>query len=222
MIDDLITRGAPEPYRMFTSRAEYRLLLRADNADQRLTDRGIEIGCVGPDRQTAWGEKKTALATARELIETAKARPNDLRDAGLPAPRDGAVRSAADMLALDDIGFDRIISLWPELAAVPPPLRPQIEADCRYAGYIDRQQADIDALRRDEAITIPAELDYSLVGGLSAEARDVMRRLRPETIGQANRLPGLTPAAVVAVLRHLKRQQTVEQDGVGQAGVVQG
>ena len=108
------------------------------------------------------------------------------------------------------------------MAAVPPPLRPQIEADCRYAGYIDRQQADIDALRRDEAITIPAELDYSLVGGLSAEARDVMRRLRPETIGQANRLPGLTPPAVVAVLRHLKRQQTVDQDGVGQAGVVQG
>ena len=216
MIDDLITRGAPEPYRMFTSRAEYRLLLRADNADQRLTERGIEIGCVGPARQTAWREKTTALATARELIKTAKARPNVLRDAGLPAPRDGAVRSAADMLALDDIGFDRIISLWPELAAVPAALRPQIEADCRYAGYIERQQADIDALRRDEAITIPAELDYSLVGGLSAEARDVMRRLRPETIGQANRLPGLTPAAVVAVLRHLKRRQTVEQAGVEQ------
>ena len=216
MIDDLITRGAPEPYRMFTSRAEYRLLLRADNADQRLTERGIEIGCVGPARQTAWREKTTALATARELIKTAKARPNVLRDAGLPAPRDGAVRSAADMLALDDISFDRIISLWPELAAVPAVLRPQIEADCRYAGYIERQQADIDALRRDEAITIPAELDYSLVGGLSAEARDVMRRLRPETIGQANRLPGLTPAAVVAVLRHLKRRQTVEQAGVEQ------
>ena len=216
MIDDLITRGAPEPYRMFTSRAEYRLLLRADNADQRLTERGIEIGCVGPARQTAWREKTTALATARELIKTAKARPNVLRDAGLPAPRDGAVRSAADMLALDDISFDRIISLWPELAAVPAALRPQIEADCRYAGYIERQQADIDALRRDEAITIPAELDYSLVGGLSAEARDVMRRLRPETIGQANRLPGLTPAAVVAVLRHLKRRQTVEQAGVEQ------
>jgi len=213
MIDDLITRGAPEPYRMFTSRAEYRLLLRADNADQRLTDRGIGIGCVGPARQAAWQEKKTALATARELIETAKARPNDLRDAGLPAPRDGAVRSAADMLALDEIGFDRIIGLWPELAGIPLALRPQIEADCRYAGYIDRQQADIDALRRDEAITIPADFDYSLVGGLSAEARDVMRRLRPETIGQANRLPGLTPAAVVAVLRHLKRQQTAQSCG---------
>ena len=210
MIDDLITRGAPEPYRMFTSRAEYRLLLRADNADQRLTDRGIDIGCVGPRREAAWREKRAALAGARRLIETASARPAELRAAGLPAPRDGAVRCAADMLALDEIGFHRIVGLWPQLAAIPASLRPQIEADCRYAGYIDRQQADIDALQRDEAIIIPASFDYAQVGGLSAEACDVMMRLRPETIGQANRLPGLTPAAVVAVLRHLKRQQTAE------------
>ena len=207
MIDDLITRGAPEPYRMFTSRAEYRLLLRADNADQRLTDRGIDIGCVGADRGAAWHKKRAALETARNVVRAATARPGALRAAGLPTPRDGSVRCAADLLALDDIGFDRIIGLWPELQAVPEGLRPQIEADCRYAGYIDRQQADIDALHRDEAITIPGDFDYSLVGGLSAEARDVMRRLRPETIGQANRLPGLTPAAVVAVLRHLKRQR---------------
>ena len=215
MIDDLITRGAPEPYRMFTSRAEYRLLLRADNADQRLTDRGIEIGCVEPVRRAAWREKRAALASARDLIEAAHARPNELRATGLPAPRDGAVRSAADMLALDDIGFDRILGLWPQLAAIPVTLRPQIEADCRYAGYIDRQQADIDALHRDEAITIPADFDYAQVGGLSAEACDVMIRLRPETIGQANRLPGLTPAAVVAVLRHLKRQQVAEARSLG-------
>ena len=207
MIDDLITRGAPEPYRMFTSRAEYRLLLRADNADQRLTDRGIEAGCVDHSRQAAWLQKKDALSHARHVIETARARPAALRAAGLPLPRDGAVRSAADMLALDAVGFDRLLDLWPELSAIPPALRPQIEADCRYAGYIDRQQADIDALHRDEAIMIPADFDYALVGGLSAEARDVMMRLRPETIGQANRLPGLTPAAVVAVLRHLKRQE---------------
>ena len=201
MIDDLITRGAPEPYRMFTSRAEYRLLLRADNADQRLTDRGIGIGCVGPERRSAWQEKKDSLARARDVMETARARPAELRSAGLPIPRDGAVRSAANMLALDEIGFDRLLDLWPQLEVVPAALRPQLEADCRYAGYIDRQQADIDALHRDEAITIPADFDYALVGGLSAEARDVMMRLRPETIGQANRLPGLTPAAVVAVLR---------------------
>ena len=222
MIDDLITRGAPEPYRMFTSRAEYRLLLRADNADQRLTERGIEIGCVGSERRAAWQEKCLALTGARELIEATKARPGELRGAGLPTPRDGAVRSAADLLALDDIGFDRIIDLWPELATIPATLRPQIEADCRYAGYIDRQQADIDALRRDEAITIPADFDYAQVGGLSAEARDVMTRLCPETIGHANRLPGLTPAAVLAVLRHLKRQQVAEiRSSVGDSPVEQ-
>jgi tRNA uridine 5-carboxymethylaminomethyl modification enzyme len=156
------------------------------------------------------------------LIEATKARPGELRGAGLPTPRDGAVRSAADLLALDDIGFDRIIDLWPELATIPATLRPQIEADWRYAGYIDRQQADIDALRRDEAITIPADFDYAQVGGLSAEACDVMIRLRPETIGQANRLPGLTPAAVVAVLRHLKRQQVAEtRSSAGDAPVEQ-
>lgn len=220
MIDDLITRGAPEPYRMFTSRAEYRLLLRADNADQRLTDHGIETGCVGPVRRVAWQKKSKALTTARALIDTARARPAELRNAGLPTPRDGAVRSAAEILALDDIGFDRIIDLWPELATIPATLRPQIEADCRYAGYIDRQQADIDALRRDEAITIPADFDYAQVGGLSAEARDVMTRLCPETIGHANRLPGLTPAAVLAVLRHLKRQQVAEiRSSVGDSPV---
>ena len=211
MIDDLVTRGAPEPYRMFTSRAEYRLLLRADNADQRLTDRGIEIGCVGPARRTAWTDRKDALAMARRLVEESTALPSELREAGLPAPRDGGRRRAADMLALDGIEFTDLLGLWPRLADIPDRLRPQIDADCRYAGYIERQQADIDALQRDEAIAIPSDFDYRQVGGLSAEACDVMMRLRPETIGQANRLPGLTPAAVMAVLRHLKRAPAPER-----------
>ncbi|MEC8129551.1 MAG: tRNA uridine-5-carboxymethylaminomethyl(34) synthesis enzyme MnmG [Pseudomonadota bacterium] len=211
MIDDLVTRGAPEPYRMFTSRAEYRLLLRADNADQRLTDPGIEIGCVGPARRTAWTDRKDALAMARRLVEESTALPSELREAGLPAPRDGGRRRAADMLALDGIEFTDLLGLWPRLADIPDRLRPQIDADCRYAGYIERQQADIDALQRDEAIAIPSDLDYRQVGGLSAEACDVMMRLRPETIGQANRLPGLTPAAVMAVLRHLKRMPAPER-----------
>ena len=207
MIDDLITRGAPEPYRMFTSRAEYRLLLRADNADQRLTDRGIAIGCVGPERQQAWRAKRADLTAATALLQNSSALPKALQAHGLPAPRDGGRRSAADMLALEGISIDMLTGLWPELDAIHAGLRPQLEADCRYAGYLERQQADIEALHRDEAISIPDDFDYHAVGGLSAEARDVMIRLRPQTIGQANRLPGLTPAAVVAVLRALKREQ---------------
>ena len=207
MIDDLITKGAPEPYRMFTSRAEYRLLLRADNADQRLTDRGLAIGCVGSVRETAWRAKSADLQAARSMLETNSQPAKAVAAAGLPSPRDGAARSAADLLTLESIGIAEILPLWPALEAISPRLHSQLEADYRYAGYVDRQQADIDALRRDEAVTIPAQIDFAAVGGLSAESKDILRRFQPETIGHANRLPGLTPAAVVAVLRHIKRQQ---------------
>ena len=207
MIDDLITKGAPEPYRMFTSRAEYRLLLRADNADQRLTDRGLAIGCVGSVRKTAWRAKSADLQAARSMLETSSQPAKAVAAAGLPSPRDGAARSAADLLTLESIGIAEILPLWPALEAISPRLHSQLEADYRYAGYVDRQQADIDALRRDEAVTIPAQIDFAAVGGLSAESKDILRRFQPETIGHANRLPGLTPAAVVAVLRHIKRQQ---------------
>ena len=209
MIDDLVTKGAPEPYRMFTSRAEYRLLLRADNADQRLTERGIQIGCIGGARQVAWRDKAEQLKMARELLQASTAAAKAVAVAGLPAPRDGAKRCAADLLSLESVGFAEILPLWPELAAIPDNLHAQLAADCRYAGYVGRQQADIDTLRRDEATTIPLHTDFSAVGGLSAESRDILRKYRPETIGQANRLPGLTPAAVVAVLRHVKRQQSL-------------
>ena len=207
MIDDLITKGAPEPYRMFTSRAEYRLLLRADNADQRLTDRGLAIGCVGSVRESAWRAKSADLQAARSMLETSSQPAKAVAAAGLPSPRDGAARSAADLLTLESIGIAEILPLWPALEAISPRLHSQLEADYRYAGYVDRQQADIDALRRDEAVTIPAQIDFAAVGGLSAESKDILRRFQPETIGHANRLPGLTPAAVVAVLRHIKRQQ---------------
>ncbi len=207
MIDDLITKGAPEPYRMFTSRAEYRLLLRADNADQRLTDYGVAIGCVGMFRQNAWRHKAEALAAARAQLATNTKSAKAVAAAGLPAPRDGGARSGADLLTLEGIGITDILPLWPEHAVISPDLYGQLEADYRYAGYIVRQQADIDALRRDEAVSIPAETDFAAVGGLSAESKDILRRFRPETIGHANRLPGLTPAAVVAVLHHIKRQQ---------------
>jgi tRNA uridine 5-carboxymethylaminomethyl modification enzyme len=207
MIDDLITKGAPEPYRMFTSRAEYRLLLRADNADQRLTDRGLAIGCVGSIRKTAWQAKSADLQAARSMLESSSQPAKAVAAAGLPSPRDGAARTAADLLTLESIGIAEILPLWPALETISPRLHSQLEADYRYAGYVDRQQADIDALRRDEAVTIPAQIDFAAVGGLSAESKDILRRFQPETIGHANRLPGLTPAAVVAVLRHIKRQQ---------------
>ena len=207
MVDDLITKGAPEPYRMFTSRAEYRLLLRADNADQRLTDRGLAIGCVGSVRQKAWHEKAASLALARKSLETNPQPAKIVAAAGLPAPRDGAARSAADLLTLEGITIADLLPVWPDLVNISPILHSQLEADYRYAGYVGRQQADIDALRRDEAVSIPAETDFAAVGGLSAESKDILRRFQPETIGHANRLPGLTPAAVVAVLRHIKREQ---------------
>ena len=209
MVDDLVTKGAPEPYRMFTSRAEYRLLLRADNADQRLTERGMQIGCIGAARQNAWYDKAEQLKMARQLLQTSTAAAKAVAAAGLPAPRDGAKRCAAHMLSLESVGFTEILHLWPELAVIPDNLHAQLAADCRYAGYVGRQQADIDTLRRDEAATIPPHTDFSAVSGLSAESRDILRKYQPETIGQANRLPGLTPAAVVAVLRHVKRQQSV-------------
>ena len=191
---------------MFTSRAEYRLLLRADNADQRLTDCGVAIGCVGPVRQNAWRRRARALAVARTQLATKTKPAKVIAAAGLPAPRDGGARSGADLLTLDGVGITDILPLWPEHAAISPDLYSQLEADYRYAGYIGRQQADIDALRRDEAVLIPTETDFASVGGLSRESKDILCRFRPETIGHANRLPGLTPAAVVAVLHHIKRQ----------------
>ena len=214
MIDDLVTKGAPEPYRMFTSRAEYRLTLRADNADQRLTDRGIACGCVGNERQKRWGDKKQKLTEARDLLSRVTESAKTIAAAGLPAPRDGAKRTAADLLALETVGFAEIQLLWPELAVIPDNLHAQLAADCRYAGYVGRQQSDIDALRRDEAVMIPPQTDFTMVGGLSAESRDILAKYQPETIGQANRLPGLTPTAVVSVLRHVKRQQMAAKAAV--------
>ena len=211
MIDDLITRGAPEPYRMFTSRAEYRLLLRADNADFRLTDYGIKIGCVGKERERSWREKSRKMEMATKLLHEMTESSKELSRMGLPAARDGSRRSAADMLSLESVTFESILPIWPDLGVIPKNLHAQLQADCRYSNYVHRQKADIDALRRDEAAVIPKNIDYRALGSLSAESRDILQKYQPETIGQANRLPGLTPAAVVTLLRHVKRQQNVSK-----------
>ncbi|MGC6516942.1 MAG: tRNA uridine-5-carboxymethylaminomethyl(34) synthesis enzyme MnmG [Candidatus Puniceispirillaceae bacterium] len=204
MIDDLITKGAPEPYRMFTSRAEYRLLLRADNADQRLTDKAVAIGLVSHKRRQAWEAKKQALEAARDLLDNLRASTKQLAEADLPPPRDGRQRTAADMLTLEGITIEKCQSLWPELAAIDKAYHAQLETDKRYQGYLRRQQADIEAMRKDENVLIGDDIDFAKIGGLSAESQDLLRRYQPETLGQASRIPGLTPAALVAVLRHIR------------------
>ncbi len=207
LIDDLISRGAPEPYRMFTSRAEYRLKLRADNADQRLTGRGIEIGCVGSDRQAVWAEKKAALEQAKSLLtDQLRATPNELEKQGVQVNKDGRRRSAFDLLRYPNITWDSLARLWPEMNTIRPDVREQMEIDAGYAGYMERQEADILAFRKDEALALPADLDYGAVGSLSNEVRQKLETARPETLGAAARIPGVTPAAVTALLRFVKRK----------------
>ncbi|MCZ6609869.1 MAG: FAD-dependent oxidoreductase, partial [Alphaproteobacteria bacterium] len=207
MIDDLVTRGVTEPYRMFTSRAEYRLLLRADNADQRLTDKGIAVGCVGALRRAAWREKAQALDRARRLTQHLVATPKELAAHGIKVANDGARRSADRLLTHADIGIARLASLWPELGGMDGTIARQVEIDARYAVYLDRQKADIAAFRRDEALEIPAGLDFARVGGLSNEAREKLEQVSPRTLGHAARIPGLTPAALTALLGHVRRRK---------------
>jgi tRNA uridine 5-carboxymethylaminomethyl modification enzyme len=207
LIDDLIRRGASEPYRMFTSRAEYRLRLRADNADQRLTARGIAAGVVGPARAAAFEAKMAALEAARARVEALNLTPNEARRHGIAVNLDGQRRSAADLLRYPEVDLARLTAIWPELGALDPAVAEQIEIDARYAGYLDRQEADVRAFRRDEALVLPADLDYGAIGSLSAEVRQRLERARPHTIGAAARLEGVTPAAVIALLRHVKRSR---------------
>jgi len=208
MIDDLVTRGVTEPYRMFTSRAEYRLSLRADNADQRLTPRGLAIGCVGAERASAFAAKAAALESARARLRDLRLTPGAAARHGLAVNQDGIARTAADLLRYPDIDVRRLAAVWPELAALPATVVEQLEIDARYAGYLERQEADILAFRRDEALALPADLDYAAVGSLSTEMRERLEAARPATLGAAARLPGVTPAAVVALLRHVKKRDT--------------
>ncbi len=205
LIDDLTTRGAPEPYRMFTSRAEYRLRLRADNADQRLTDKGIVAGCVGAQRQAIWEEKSKALSEARALVQKLQATPNELQDKGIRVNKDGVRRTVADLLSYPNVTWEALTQLWPELQNISSDIVEQIEIDSLYAGYMQRHEADIEAYRKDENLILPKDLDYKDIGSLSNEVRHKLEQVNPTTLGEAARIPGVTPAAVVALLRHVKK-----------------
>jgi tRNA uridine 5-carboxymethylaminomethyl modification enzyme len=205
MIDDLVTRGVTEPYRMFTSRAEFRLTLRADNADQRLTGAGIALGLVGGERRKAFEAKAQSLAEARNRAKALTLTPSEAGRAGFHLNEDGQRRNLMQLLAFPQIDFDRLAGLWPEIAAWPATVREQIEIDALYAGYLDRQAADVAAFRRDEDLRLPGDLDYRGVGGLSHEAREKLAAVRPLTLGQAARIEGMTPGAITALLTHVRR-----------------
>ncbi|MEO3427852.1 tRNA uridine-5-carboxymethylaminomethyl(34) synthesis enzyme MnmG [Pelagibius sp. CAU 1746] len=206
LIDDLVSRGVSEPYRMFTSRAEYRLRLRADNADQRLTGQGLELGCVGPARRAVFEARMAALEAGRALAESLTATPNSLAAAGVAINQDGVRRSAFELLRYPALDVAGLAEIWPELRSLEPAVARQIEIEGRYQGYLARQDADVRAFRKDEALELPADLDYAAVGGLSNEIRQVLTTSRPATLGSAARIPGVTPAAIMALLRHVKKR----------------
>lgn len=205
LIDDLVTRGVTEPYRMFTSRAEYRLILRADNADQRLTPIGINLGCVGTERSLAFGSKAAALEEARALARSLTITPRQANGHGIKVNEDGQYRSVLDLLGYPNVGFDDLVRVWPQLDSLTPQVREQLEIDALYAGYLDRQEADIRTFQKDESLAIPADLDYAAIGGLSKELTDKLTAARPATLGQAGRIEGMTPAALTALLGHVKK-----------------
>lgn len=205
LVDDLTTQGIAEPYRMFTSRAEYRLSLRADNADLRLTGRGIAVGCVGPARAAAFRAKAAALAEARRLLGALGLSPTQAAARGLAVNQDGVRRSALELLAYPGVTVARLAGIWPELGALRADVAEQLEIEARYGGYLKRQAADIAAFRREEALHLPPDLDFATLGGLTTELREALTRVRPPTLGAAARIPGMTPAALTLLYRHAKK-----------------
>jgi tRNA uridine 5-carboxymethylaminomethyl modification enzyme len=207
MIDDLVTRGVTEPYRMFTSRAEYRLTLRADNADQRLTPRGLAIGCVGSARHRAFDAKSKRLEQGASLLAGLTLTPDEAAKSGLVINRDGRKRSAFELLSYPGMDVQRLTAVWPEIGSIEPDIAEQLAVDARYAVYVKRQELDIATFRKDEAIAIPAEFAFATLPGLSTELRQKLERHRPASLGQAARLDGMTPAALLLLLAHLKKGQ---------------
>jgi tRNA uridine 5-carboxymethylaminomethyl modification enzyme len=204
LIDDLVTKGVTEPYRMFTSRAEYRLSLRADNADQRLTPLGERAGCVGPERAAVFADKRRRLEAARAQMRSLTLTPNQAQRHGIAIKLDGTRRSAAELLSFPDVTLGQLTGVWPQLADLAPDVVEQLEIDAQYAGYLDRQEADIIAFRREEGLRLPDDLDYAAVRGLSTEAAQKLETIRPATLGQAGRIDGVTPAALTLVLAHVR------------------
>ncbi len=206
MIDDLVTRGVTEPYRMFTSRAEYRLTLRADNADQRLTDAGIRSGCVGAARASQHRSKMTMLAEARAMAQSLSLRPRDAERHGIVLNQDGQARTAFELLSYPHVGLAELARVWPQFASLAPKIAEQLEIDAKYAVYLGRQAADVAAYRRDESLELPETLDYADVPGLSHEARQKLQSIRPRTIGQASRIDGITPVALTLLAARVRRK----------------
>jgi tRNA uridine 5-carboxymethylaminomethyl modification enzyme len=207
LVDDLVTLGTGEPYRMFTSRAEYRLTLRADNADQRLTPKGMALGCVSAERAGRYKAKAAAVEAGRRLVRRLTATPTQLQRQGIRINLDGVPRTASALLAYPDVDAARLAGIWPELSAIRPDVAEQLEIEARYAGYLERQEADIRAFRRDEGLALPEDLDYGHIGSLSNEVRAKLVAARPATLGAAARISGVTPAAITALLRHVRRPE---------------
>lgn len=205
MIDDLITKGVDEPYRMFTSRSEYRLFLRADNADMRLTEKGYQTGCVGQERYTVFKAKKQAVDDFRKVSENLYLKNSEIENEHLNIKKDGVKRSCFNLMSYNDVSRETILKIWPELEKITKDVYEQVEIEAKYAGYIKRQLADIEVFKKDENLKIKEDIDYHQIGGLSREMVSKLSTVRPETIGEASRIPGVTPAAITALLGYLKK-----------------
>ena len=206
MIDDLVTKEIKEPYRMFTSRAEYRLQLRADNADIRLTEKGVRIGCVSEHRKGRFEKKRSNIEKAEETLKMLKLSPSALSKLGVAVNQDGIKRSAHELLGHRDIGKERVLEIWPEVGQIPQQYLELCRNNSMYESYVRRQEADIEAYRKDENLVFPKGMDFGSLGGLSNEARQALETVKPQTLGQAARIPGITPAAAIILLRHVRAQ----------------